>query len=602
MRVQLRPFQALLDTAKKQKGMGPWARVFALATRDDENLARARVSFALWNFRHRNYLLALEQLMAACRLVPREPSIHFAKAVILHHARLNHEAECSLQEALDLDPRFEPAWHRLHTLFVQTGQHNKAARTIHNHQRIRALLSEAAHARRPQAVDSLGQWLDARDGVWIIVPVHNARNETIQCLQTLLAANCITPSRIVVVDDASNDPTLVKELNQYAESNAITLIRLRHSHGFIGAVNSAIRAIGEQQGDFVLLNSDTLTPPGWIDRLRTAAYSHRHIATVTPLSNNGEMMSFPVPSTVNPMPAMDQFLLLDKAAQEANAGKTVQTPVGVGFCMYITRNALNDVGLLDETHLRRGYGEESDFCMRAAQKGYTNIVATDLFVAHKGSVSFGIEKRLRVLQNLQVLENRYPDYRRSVERFVSEDGLLSHRRAIELQLLGSFPKGGTIIVYDHQYRDHPEVHHLRWHGASTGQALYLMEIRQEIRSLKVSIKLDAEDGPQNLIFALPDEEALLGSVIETLDFEAAQIVHAENLPAPLARLLHRRVDSNVDSGQSANPGHPRLESNPRKAAPPAHARTTVKAKPWQFDRQMLNATERTLLDQLKAAL
>src|SRR3712207_8814600 len=47
---------------------------------------------------------------------------------------------------------------------------------------------------------------------------------------------------------------------------------------------------------------------------------------------------------------------------------------GNGFCMYIRRDCLDAVGMLDEEAFPRGYGEENDFCMRATRDGWINLV------------------------------------------------------------------------------------------------------------------------------------------------------------------------------------------------------------------------------------
>ena len=43
-----------------------------------------------------------------------------------------------------------------------------------------------------------------------------------------------------------------------------------------------------------------------------------------------------------------------------------QISVAIGFCMYIRREAIRKVGLFDAAAFERGYGEENDFCNRAA--------------------------------------------------------------------------------------------------------------------------------------------------------------------------------------------------------------------------------------------
>jgi GT2 family glycosyltransferase len=41
----------------------------------------------------------------------------------------------------------------------------------------------------------------------------------------------------------------------------------------------------------VLLNSDTLVAPGWLEDLRAVAYSAPDIGTATPLSNDATILS-----------------------------------------------------------------------------------------------------------------------------------------------------------------------------------------------------------------------------------------------------------------------------------------------------------------------
>src|SRR3546814_16309874 len=51
-----------------------------------------------------------------------------------------------------------------------------------------------------------------------------------------------------------------------------------------------------------------------------------------------------------------------------------EVPTGNGFCMYIRRAMLEDVGLFDEQAFPVGYGEENDLCMRAIDAGWHHLV------------------------------------------------------------------------------------------------------------------------------------------------------------------------------------------------------------------------------------
>jgi GT2 family glycosyltransferase len=80
---------------------------------------------------------------------------------------------------------------------------------------------------------------------------------------------------------------------------------------------------------------------------------------------------------------------IDATFRSVNHGRFVEIPTAVGFCMYIRRGCLQETGFFDVQSFGLGYGEENDFCMRAAQNGWKHKLACDVFVYHVGSVSFG---------------------------------------------------------------------------------------------------------------------------------------------------------------------------------------------------------------------
>lgn len=246
--------------------------------------------------------------------------------------------------------------------------------------------------------------------VTVLIPVYKGRAETLACVESVLqsrAANT-TVFRIVAINDASPDPVLVKNLQQLADNGSIELYHQAQNQGFIGTVNHGLGLCAGS--DALLLNADTLVHGNWLDRLKAAAYRHPDVASVTPLSNNGELMSLLAPCEPAAAITPAQLAELDNAARAANnleGHQDVEINTGCGFCLYLRHDALAEQGGLDPT-LIRGYGEESDWCYRAHANGRHHRGALDVVVAHQGGVSFGDEKRLRVKQNLKVLQQRYP--------------------------------------------------------------------------------------------------------------------------------------------------------------------------------------------------
>ncbi len=240
----------------------------------------------------------------------------------------------------------------------------------------------------------------------IIIPVYRGYEETRRCLMSVLADSDRPGGDILVIDDCSPDPQLSHWLSTLAATGTIKLTRNAENMGFVRTVNNGMAAAGRR--DVVLLNSDTEVPAGFVRRLADHAYSKSDVATVTPFSNAaGEMTGFP-DKVCRPLPPTYSTTEIDNACQEANGGKTVEIPIGVGFCLYIRRECLDDIGLFDAEAFGRGYGEETDFCRRAKARGWHHLLACDTFVYHIGEVSFGQNVPERA-SSWNTLVGRHPD-------------------------------------------------------------------------------------------------------------------------------------------------------------------------------------------------
>src|SRR5690606_8492978 len=171
-------------------------------------------------------------------------------------------------------------------------------------------------------------------------------------------------ARVVVIDDASPDPATRRMLDDFAELGAIELVRHEENWGYTRTANHALELGGDD--DVVLLNSDTEVGPLWWQRLRWSAYGHERVATVSAASDNAGAMAVPRPGEAN---EWGPWLSWDEVARwvarhQATWGQEV--PTAHGFCMYIRRDAANDVGTFDAEAFPRGYGEENDYSLRAS--------------------------------------------------------------------------------------------------------------------------------------------------------------------------------------------------------------------------------------------
>jgi GT2 family glycosyltransferase len=271
----------------------------------------------------------------------------------------------------------------------------------------------------------------------IIVPVYKGLRETLLCLRSVLAARTTVPYELIVLNDASPDPALSSCLRQIARRGLITLHENATNLGFVKTTNRGLRLHPER--DAVLLNSDTEVVNDWLGRLREAAYSARDIGSVTPLSNNATICSYPKFVSDNPLPDGLSLEDLDQLCSACNRGGYVAIPTGVGFCMYLRRDCLDMVGLLNEELFGKGYGEENDFCLRAILSGWRHLLTTDTFVFHRGATSFGASRQPAVERALEVLATLYPEYNGLIAGHMRGNPALPFRRRLDLARVAGAP-------------------------------------------------------------------------------------------------------------------------------------------------------------------
>ena len=161
-----------------------------------------------------------------------------------------------------------------------------------------------------------------------------------------------------------------------------------------------------------------------------AAARHRdpRIGTITPFSNNAEICSFPRFCADNPWRLGDDPEPVRAALARAAVPTYPDLPTGVGFCMYIRRALIDAIGAFDMA-FGLGYGEENDFCLRAARAGWRNVLCDDAFVVHMGGRSFAGQKGELGPRNMALLLERHPHYMRMVSEYIAADPLRAMREA-----------------------------------------------------------------------------------------------------------------------------------------------------------------------------
>jgi GT2 family glycosyltransferase/glycosyltransferase involved in cell wall biosynthesis len=376
----------------------------------------------------------------------------------------------------------------------------------------------------------------------VVVPVYGQRDQTLACLEAVLASD---PSvDLVVIDDGTHDPVLVADLDDIAQQELIEWVRLPENRGFVEAANRGFMLHPER--DVVLLNSDTQVFGDWLDRLSRVAYADPNIGTVTPLSNNGEICSYPAWLVENEAPCEVDDETLDALAAEANGGRFVDAPTAVGFCMYVKRACLSATGLFDAA-FGRGYGEENDFCLRASAQGWRHVIAGEVFVRHQGASSFGeASGRLREAGEALV-RARHPAYDAIWASYRREDPVSSLREGLDVaRLRHAAPHAvplRTLLLVTHEWGGGVAVHvnDLRGRLEAEGVNVFVLQPAEGVGSPAVVLRHPGVDARQtSLRFDTALSHGDLARVARALGVDHLHVHHLGDLgvdsPTWVARL------------------------------------------------------------------
>lgn len=228
----------------------------------------------------------------------------------------------------------------------------------------------------------------------VIVCVHNALEDVRRCLETV-EQYTNTPYRLILVDDGSDEPT-ANFLKSYSKSHECTLLRSDQATGYTRAANRGIQA---STGEFfVLLNSDTIVTPGWVDKMVACAEAGEKVGVVGPLSNTASWQSIPRIEDMgdwasNPLPFGVTVEMMGERVDAASDRLYPDMKLLNGFCLLIRRKLIDEIGALDEENFGAGYGEEDDFNLRARNAGWRLALADDTYIYHAQSRSYSSEKR-----------------------------------------------------------------------------------------------------------------------------------------------------------------------------------------------------------------
>ena len=259
--------------------------------------------------------------------------------------------------------------------------------------------------------------------VTVIVPVYGDLPSLTACIESLLVTVDQSVHRVLLVNDVGPDADVIETaiLALIAGEPAFHYARNPENLGFVGNCNRAALELDTTDNDLLLLNSDTVTTPGFIEELSAVLHASPTHGAVCPRSNNATIASLPYTLRDPSVGRGEQRSLDVHAALRGLLPQFSVAPVAMGFCFLVRRELVREYGLFDEV-FAPGYGEENDFCLRIGQHGFLSLIAHRAIVLHVGARSFSRSRRaaLRAAHE-RILVERHPGYPDAVQQYLHID-------------------------------------------------------------------------------------------------------------------------------------------------------------------------------------
>ena len=200
------------------------------------------------------------------------------------------------------------------------------------------------------------------------------------CLESVLRNTEYANYEIIVVDNNSDDGTSAYLQEMAARHDQIKILLNQHNYGFAKANNQGIAL---SRGEYlVLLNNDTIVPPGWLSRLLLHLQDDS-VGMVGPLTNavGNEAKVEADYRTWGEMEAFAQQLTWSRDQQVADIFMLAM------FCVALRRETYERLGPLDE-QFGIGMFEDDDYSHRIKAAGLRVVCVADVFIHHFGQAAF----------------------------------------------------------------------------------------------------------------------------------------------------------------------------------------------------------------------
>lgn len=225
----------------------------------------------------------------------------------------------------------------------------------------------------------------------VVIPSYNDAEVLGPCIQSIKETTDPELVKVVIVDDYCQSSS--REYLKTLEDDQVRVIYRKKNGGFAKAVNTGLEA-ADKKHDVVLVNSDIIAHPNWMEALQYGAYEFgTDVGIVGPklLYPDGRIQSAGSHRNTESPRWFDHYYRF----QESNYGPAniPQYCIGVtGACMYVKREFLDYIGTLDDNF--QFAFEDMDWCLRGWDAGYRTLYFPAAVLTHVESATRDKNKQI----------------------------------------------------------------------------------------------------------------------------------------------------------------------------------------------------------------
>jgi GT2 family glycosyltransferase/glycosyltransferase involved in cell wall biosynthesis len=240
--------------------------------------------------------------------------------------------------------------------------------------------------------------------VSIVIPSYRDSERVATLVESIARTVPAGMARVIVADDASG-PEHVARLRTIA---GVEVVAGDSNSGFAANVNRGLR-VADPAHDVVVLNSDTEARPGWLACLQYASTQEDDIGIVgARLLYPDGRIQFAGSARNRGAPEWFDHRYRFKPADWGPAGLAGPVLAVTGACMYVRRETIERIGLLDESY-PMAY-EDVDWCLRAWQAGMRVLYFPAASLFHHESVTRGTDVGERERESQRVFWERWGEF------------------------------------------------------------------------------------------------------------------------------------------------------------------------------------------------